>query len=108
MHSVLYIYHKFQWQPLQTGKTYAVNVKRWRECRKNILSEKKSIFLNNFFYNHIMLTAMITFPQGSIYFFLDGEIVCMILRAHFTIFYRYCYSYDVKVDTIFFVFPGNA
>ena len=69
MHSVLYIYHKFQWQPLQTGKTYAVNVKRWRECRINILSEKKSIFLNNFFYNHIMLTAMITFPQGSIYFF---------------------------------------
>ena len=23
-HSMLYIYHKVQWQPLQTGKTYAV------------------------------------------------------------------------------------
>ena len=51
---------------------------------------------------------MRTFPLGSIHFFvLDiilrwGGLFCMILTVHFTIFRRYYYRHNVKVDAIYF------
>ena len=105
--STIYIYHKIQWKPLQTGKTYAVNVKTCSECRKTKMVI--SIFLNKFFYNNIKLTAMRTFFQESNYFFVlyhyfeMETIVLYDFDSAFYYFYRYYERRGIKVDAIFFV-----
>ena len=105
-----YIYHDFQWQPLQTENTYAVNVKTWWENRKN-KNGYLNIFKQLFVYNHIKLTAMRTFFQDSIYFFLLYTIIlkwrrlfCSIMTLHFTIFSWHYYRHEGKVDVIFFCY----
>ena len=65
------------------------------------------IFLNSFFYNHIKLTVMKAFPQGSIYFFVlfyYFEMKRIVLYDFDNGFYHFCpysYRYDVKVDEMF-------
>ena len=52
-----------------------------------------SIFLNSFFYNHIKLTSMRTFPQGSIYFFVlyhYFEMERIVLYDFDSAFYHFC------------------
>ena len=69
-----------------------------------------SIFLSSFFYNHIKLTVMRTFPQGPIYIFLlcyYFEMKRIVLYDFDSAFYHFCgysYGHDVNVDAIFFFF----
>ena len=44
-HSMLYIYHKVQWQPLQTRKTYAV---KGNALLKSTVTKKVIVCFNNF------------------------------------------------------------
>ena len=80
-----------------------------------------SLFLNSFFYNHIKLTSMRTFPQGSIssfvflfcflFLFWDkggGGIGSYDLDILFYQFCGYYYRHDFKVDAIFFYYISGV
>ena len=88
------------------------NIKIGTQTSLSVFDQSLVISCHNFetasFYNHIKLTAVRTFPETFIYFFVYAIIFrwrglfCMILNMYFTIFCRYYCSHDVKVDAIFF------
>ena len=97
---MLYISHKFQWQPLQTGKAYAVNVKIWWEGQKN-----KDGCVNIF--KHIKLTAKRTFSQVPSIFLFYG--IFWNRQDCFVWFWQcilpfFVDRHDVKMDAIFFCY----
>ena len=73
---MVYIYRKFQWQPLKIAETYAVNVKTWWECRKN-----KDGYLNIFKQYFLELRKVNSYENFS---------------SRFHLFLCFCYYFEIE------------